>query len=275
MMTDSLPRFATGLWFLLTLVLVSCAGELESLTPPPTPTPFPPDIYIGLSDSAAPLAELVSRRYETATGRSAPIFLEGSDDTLLGDLDQGIIEAAIVLQLPADSQFWFNPVALDGVVMIVHPDLPADNMTSSQLKSILSGSISNWAEIGGPDLAINVLNREPGAGARTVLQQRVMGNARFSNLAEVAAADDYMRQEVQTNPGTIGYTMMASAEGQSIRLDGHAATPETVTDQSYPLTTPIYFAAQDEPVGPLRDFLAWVQSSDGQAVIGEKYGRVR
>jgi phosphate transport system substrate-binding protein len=263
-----------GVWCLLLLLLAACAGEPVPGPPPPTLTPFPPFLYIGLSDSAAPWADLVGPAYTAATGNAAPIFLAGNDEFLRQDVQQGALEAATVYELPPESKLWFTPVALDGVVIIVHPDLGVDNLTGDQLRGILSGSITNWAEVGGPNLAINVLNREPGAGARDILLQRIMGNANFSGLARIAATDEYMQQQVVANPGSIGYTLMAGARAKVLGLDGHDATPETIADQSYPLTTPLYFVAQAEPGGPLRDFLAWIQSPHGQAVLDEKYGRV-
>jgi phosphate transport system substrate-binding protein len=80
---------------------------------------------------------------------------------------------------------------------------------------------------------------------------------------------------VAATPGAIGYTMMVSAGERSLLVDGHAASPDTVEDQSYPLTTPIYFVSLAEPTGPVRDFLAWLQSPEGQAELREKYGQVR
>lgn len=264
-----------GTWWLVLFLLAGCAGEPESVPSPPTLTPFPADLYIGLSDSAAPLANLIGASYQDATGNAPPIFLAGNDEALRNDVQQGVLEAAIVYHLPADSQLWFTPIALDGVAIMVHPDLIVDNLTSSQLRDILSGSATNWIEVGGPDLAINLLNREPGAGARDVLLQRLMGNARFSGLARIAATDEFMQREIAANPGTIGYSMMGGAKGTTVQLDGSQATQEAVADQSYPLTTPIYFVTLAEPDGPLRNFLAWVQSPEGQAVLGEKYGQVR
>lgn len=273
-MLRAIQRLVPGLWLPL-LLLVACASEPVPSSPPPMFTPFPPDLYIGLSDSAAPLADLVERSYESATGKRAPIFLVGNDQTLLDDLEQGVLEAAIVYHLPADSEFWFNPIAVDGVVMIAHPDLAVQDLTINQLQDILSGTTVNWSELIGTDLAVELLNREVGSGARQLLEGRVMQNSRFSNLAQIAPTDEFMRQEVSRSPGSIGYTMMASVEGESISLDGHAASQNTVADQSYPLTTPVYFVTRVEPVGPARDFLAWLQSPGGQDVLGEKYGRVR
>lgn len=274
-MTRLRGQIRPGVWCWFLILLVACAREPELASPPPTLTPYPADRYIGLSDSAAPIAELVREAYEEATGNAAPIFLTGNDQALRDELEQGALEAAIFYQLPEGSQFWFTPIALDGVVVITHSDLPVDQLTSSQLRGILSGDITNWAEIGGPDIVINLLLREPGSAPRDILSQRIMGNARFSPLAHIAASDSFMQQETLADPGSIGHTMMASARSEALSLDGRPPTTETVTDQSYPLTTPIYFASLAEPSGPVRDFLAWLQSPGGQAVLGEKYGRVR
>lgn len=263
--------------FLATLILMtaSCSGEPESVTPFPTFTPYPPDLYIGLSDSAAPLADLVRPAYVGASGRSAPVFLPGNDQALLGDLQEGVLEAALVYNLPAGSDFWFSPVALDGVVIVANPDLGLENLTGGQLQAILGGSIDNWAEISGRDLSVALLSREAGSGTWEILRQRVMQNSRLSGSARIVASDEVLMQEVIATPGAIGFATMGNAGDSAIRFEGHKATPETVADQSYPLTTPIYFVTLTEPQGSMRDFLAWLQSTGGQSALGEKYGQVR
>ena len=273
--SDIRPRVFFGV-LLLAILLSGCGPEQVSPNTPPTLTPHPPDLYIGLSDAALPLADLVVEPYESESGRSAPRFIAGNDETLLLDLEQGVPEAAIVHHLPADSTHWFSPVALDGVVFLVNRDLGIGELSESQIQDIYGGSIVNWATVGGPDLPVKVYSREPGSGAMAVLQNQIMGNVPISSLAQIAAGDDYMRQAVTTNPGAIGYSMMGSVDGQSaLLLDGQAATVDTVGEQLYPLTTPIYFVAREEPEGELRAFLAWLQSPDGQNVLGEKYGQVR
>lgn len=256
-------------------LLTACASEPDSLPPPATLTPYPPDHYIGLSDSAASLADLVSDAYEAASGRPAPIFLAGSDQALLNDLQQGVLEAAIMHHLPADTQLWFNPVALDGVVIITNPDIKVDDLSAAQIQAIFGGTIDNWAGVGGPDLPVNLFSRESGAGAWDILSERLMENVPLSGLARIAPTDEFMRSQVAAVPGAIGYAMMGSAGDDALLLEGHTATPDTVADQSYPLTAPLYFVTQTEPEGALRDFLAWLQSPAGQAILSEKYGRVR
>jgi phosphate transport system substrate-binding protein len=85
-----------------------------------------------------------------------------------------------------------------------------------------------------------------------------------------------MRAQVASTPGAIGYGMMGNVnESLTTRYEGNTATPDSVAEQRYPLTVPIYFVAQAEPEGRTRDFLAWLQSPAGQRIISEKYGHVR
>lgn len=47
------------------------------------------------------------------------------------------------------------PVAIDGVAIAVNRNLPISNLTVRQFCQIYDGSITNWREVGGPDLPIN------------------------------------------------------------------------------------------------------------------------
>ena len=270
-------RPAVILWFLLLTTLLTCCTSVpESPAPIPTLTPYPPDSYIGLSETAAPVAEIVSAAYENESGLAAPKFIMASDQTLLNDLEQGALKAVIIHHLPAGSQAWFSPIALDGLVIITHPEVGVTNLTGSQLQHVFGGSVDNWADVGGPDVPIRLYSRESGSGAWSILQEQVMKNVPLSGLAQIAASDDFMKEQVDSNPGAIGYTMLGGAGNYStILFEGQAATPDTVGEQLYPLTTPIYFVIPVEPEGELRDFLAWLQSSTGQKILSDKYGQVR
>ena len=46
------------------------------------------------------------------------------------------------------------PIAIDGLAIAVNPNLDIPGLTIDQLKSIYTGKITNWKQLGGPDLAI-------------------------------------------------------------------------------------------------------------------------
>ncbi|NEO43999.1 MAG: hypothetical protein F6K53_37985 [Moorea sp. SIO4A1] len=46
------------------------------------------------------------------------------------------------------------PVAINAIAVAVHPNLKVPGLTISQLKDIYTGNITNWSEVGGPNLSI-------------------------------------------------------------------------------------------------------------------------
>jgi hypothetical protein len=270
-------------WGLL-LIVAACQPQPAPL-PVSTPLPPPAVQQIGLSSSAAALAELVAGPFATQAGQAHPQFILANNVTLFADLVAGQLEAILVHHIPAGSPGWFNPVALDGLVIVVHPDNPVENLSLGEVQALFNGRITNWSALGGPDQPVNLISREQGAGTRAILQQRALAEQRISINALIQPDDPSLLAAVAADPLAVGYSMMGTAasrqaqgpavEVKLLSIDGIAPTPATTADQSYPLTAPLYFLSPTEPQGELRAFLAWLQSADGQAVIGEGYGRVR
>jgi ABC-type phosphate transport system substrate-binding protein len=270
-------------WLLL-LILVACQAEPA---PPPAITPSAPSptLRIGLSSSAMALADLTAVPFAAQTNLTSPQFVTGNNAVLLADLNAAQVDAVFVHHIPAGSPGWFNPVALDGLVIVVHPDNPVQNLSLGEVQAVFNGRITNWSTLGGPDQPINLVSREQGAGTRAILQQRVLAEQRISINALVQPDDQSLLAAVAADSAAVGFSMMGTAASRQARgptanvnlltIEGIAATPLTTADQTYPLTAPLYFLSPTEPQDELRTFLAWLQSDDGQGVIGVGYGRVR
>jgi phosphate transport system substrate-binding protein len=79
------------------------------------------------------------------------------------------------------------PVAIDGIAVAVNPKLNIVSLTLSQLQAIYTGEITNWTEVGGPNLEMVPYSRPANVGGdvdffvREVLQNRKFGTqVRFS-----------------------------------------------------------------------------------------------
>jgi phosphate transport system substrate-binding protein len=249
--------------------------------PPPVPTavtstPPPITLRIGVATAAAAVPDLVAAPYAQYTPHAVLQFIPANTETLLADLAAGQLDAILIHHLPPDSEFWFNPIALDGLVIVVHPDNPVTGLSRAEVQAVFNGRLTNWQSLGGADLPIALISRERGAGARTLLTERVMAEQRIHINAQVAAGNEAMLATVIEEETAVGYSMMASAnDTKLLPIDGISPSPNTTASQDYVLTTPLYFVSGAEPMGELRFFLAWLQSDEGQAVLGEKYGRVR
>ena len=55
-------------------------------------------------------------------------------------------------------------VAFDALAVVVNPANPVSKLTREQLEAIFRGKITNWKEVGGPDMRIVVYSRETSSG---------------------------------------------------------------------------------------------------------------
>jgi phosphate transport system substrate-binding protein len=233
---------------------------------------------LGVVSSATALTTWAAEAYQ-ADGVFVE-FVAGNQATLLADLTAGQLNGLLLHQIPAGNENWFNPVAVDGLVIIVHPENPVSSLTLAEVQAVFNGRITNWASLGGPDQPIVLLSREPGAGTRSLLNQRVLAEQRLDINAELVSSNEGLLTAVATTPHAIGYSMMGNSSLADVKLlaiDDILPTRNEVGSQRYPLTVPLYFLhhSPDEPEDELRHFLAWLQSPDGQQRIGTIYGRVR
>ncbi|MFM6562510.1 MAG: PstS family phosphate ABC transporter substrate-binding protein, partial [Microcystis panniformis] len=98
------------------------------------------------------------------------------------------------------------PVAIDGIAIAVHPDLPVSGLTITQLKDIYTGKIRNWRQVGGPNLAIIPYSRrkEDGGTVEFFIDQ-VLEKADFGDNIQYVYSTTPALRKVSQNPGGIYY----------------------------------------------------------------------
>ena len=175
-------------------------------------------------------------------------------------------------------------VALDGLAVVVHPSNPVSQLTLDQLAGIFTGKIKNWKKAGGKDARIVLLSREVNSGTHVYFKEHVLrkGDAasreEFSPEALLLSSSQAIADEVAQNPDAIGYYGMgylsdrqkavsvASAPGGKVA----APTIENVLSGHYPISRPLFFYTRGEPTGDVKEFVEFVLSSEGQAVVSEQ-----
>lgn len=100
------------------------------------------------------------------------------------------------------------PVAIDGIAIAVHPNLPVSGLTITQLKEILTGKITNWKQVGGPDLKITVYARKPSSTFNFIQETVLQGQPLRQDIEVVLTITEGVKK-VASDPGSI-YLVSAS-----------------------------------------------------------------
>ncbi len=105
-------------------------------------------------------------------------------------------------------------VALKGIAIIVHPELNIPGLTLAQLKDIYTGKITNWNQVGGPNLAITPYSLVKNSGIAESFEHVVLQHLPFAeNVTFVPTTTSAVRQ-VARNFGGIYYGSAPEVIGQ-------------------------------------------------------------
>jgi phosphate transport system substrate-binding protein len=188
-------------------------------------------------------------------------------------LVEGVLDVAAMARPPkdeeADQGVEYVEFGQSGVALYAHPGVGVDNLTTAQAISLLAGEIANWSELGGPDMLVILYVRDEGDSTTKALREHIVGDAPFSEKAEVLTSQSDMQAAIEGTPGGVGVgswpsAFAAGADVRPISLDGVAPG-----DSAYPMTGPVgigYLPDGKEAAQPLID---WLLSEQGKTALGE------
>jgi len=95
------------------------------------------------------------------------------------------------------------PVAIDALAVAVNPSLTIPGLTVEQLGDIYTGKLTNWSQVGGPNLAIQPITRPVAAGGTIELfvEQIMKGRGFGATVQTVATTTQAVRKLAQTSGG--------------------------------------------------------------------------
>ena len=131
---------------------------------------------------------------------------------------------------------------------------------------------------------INVVSREEGSGTRGAfielfgVQEKNADGEKVdmtTNTAIVTNSTAVMLTTVAGDANAIGYASLGSLDDSNkiLQIDGVDATVENIKDGSYKISRPFNIVTQDGLNDAAQDFVNFILSSDGQAVV-EKSGYI-
>lgn len=167
-------------------------------------------------------------------------------------------------------------IGLDAMVPIVSLVNPVESLSMTDLSQLLSGEITNWHDLGGPDadITLHLLTRENGLtqGIEDKLL-RPMQTTFGGDIVWHASNADLIHDVARDSLGVGLASISEIGNSKTLEITGPCgfklgAARRTIKTEDYPLTAPmfLYMPARRLPA-LVRDFLSFTRSLSAQIVI--------
>ena len=168
-------------------------------------------------------------------------------------------------------------IGRDAIAVVVNARNPVTTLSTAQLRSIFTGTVTSWQQIGGPDLPVEPFIVGPRSATREVFRNAVLDGARYAGCTEITP-DSAMLAAVAGSPGGVGQISFSFLNGsrgatgvRPVAVDGEL--PD-VANFDYPIARPLYLLWR-EGNAPIEAFVEWTQTADGQRVVMNHFVGIR
>lgn len=165
-----------------------------------------------------------------------------------------------------------NIVAKDGIAVVLNPSVTGvENLDFEDLKNLFCGKVTNWSELGGPDMPVVIVGHEAGSGTRDPFEEILDIKDKCVYANELSGSGAVLIKVAETE-GAVGYMSLALVDDtvKSVSVNEIPPTRENIQNGTYPLNKTMVMATkgkieeQNEMVQALFDF---VYSEEGQKLI--------
>jgi phosphate transport system substrate-binding protein len=154
------------------------------------------------------------------------------------DIGNSDVFAAEKLEAGAAAELVDHKVCTITMAAVVNKSLGVTDLTTDQLIDIFTAKVTNWSEVGGPDMDILLVTRPTSSGTRALFKTWALnGTEEASNQALETDDSGTLLETVQNNEGAIGYVALSylvnNDDVQAVSIDGVAPTLENMYNGTY------------------------------------------
>lgn len=96
------------------------------------------------------------------------------------------------------------PVAIDGLAIVVNPELNINGLSLEHLKSIYTGETTNWNQLGGSNIPIQPFSRHKNEGGTVkMFVEDILGGQPFSSQVKLVSTTTQALNQIAQKPGGI------------------------------------------------------------------------
>lgn len=161
-------------------------------------------------------------------------------------------------------------IAMDAMVVVTGSMAPP-SMTAGDLEKVIAGQIRNWKEVGGEDSIIKLVAPSAATGDFAVLSDDIQALL-SQNSGKILSSN--VATDSRTSPAAFGLCAFHNSRGEnrmSVSASKSSAvfapTPSAISAENYRYTKRVYADLPDTASGALKQFIEYVESSEGQDVV--------
>ncbi|MDZ4064023.1 MAG: substrate-binding domain-containing protein [Coriobacteriia bacterium] len=270
--------FLVLLVLMLPLALTGCESARSK---PTTGEVTSVQIRVSGSGTCLPLLRILTDEYSATHKGVTFTYLPGLHSgggikgVASGDLELGAVSRELTDE-EKDVDLEYVQLSDDGLVVAVHPTVTIDGISSEQVRSIYAGEYDNWAQLGGPDLPMVILDRNEDESAKIILRKYVLGpEVEITPKAVNLFYEPDMVDGLQKTPGAVGYFSLGLGLSRDIpvnylKLDGVEATVANIENGAYEMVRPLGVVAKRPARQQIADFLEWATGDEAADLMQRK-----
>ena len=137
-------------------------------------------------------------------------------------------------------------IGTDDIIVAVHPQTGVGSLTIEQVQQLFNGQATNWKDVGGSDVPVQVWTYSPDEDIQQIFDDTVLAGQPVTSLARLAVSAQAMSDAIGANPGSVGVLTRHWKAGN---------TREALVVAS----APVLAITKSEPQGAVKDLIACLQ----------------
>lgn len=163
-------------------------------------------------------------------------------------------------------------VANDGITIVVHKNNSVKDLSIKQIRDIYTGRVTNWSQVGGPNLPLVIISRDVASGTFEVFNEKVLSGAKVIDSAMMLASNNAVATTVGDTPGAIGYIGLGYVTDKTkiVTVEGVTPSVKTIKSGEYKISRKLYMFTNGKATGDAARFLNFIFSPEGQKIVEEQ-----
>lgn len=286
--------FIVAILMVLTLALAGCAQTDEAADTQADKGTEGADsteageISISGSTSVYPAMEEIVKMYGDANPNVVIDLQAGGSSVGVKQAAAGEVELGMASRDLKDEEISENEgieatvLCLDGVAIVVNKANGVEDLTKDQVKAMYTGEITNWKDVGGADMAINLVTRDEASGTREAFEGLFLGKDDAGEKIEideticaaVVNSNGAVAKTVGGDEGAIGYMSLGIVSTydtiKATKVGGVEATTDNVKNGSYSYYRNFNLITIGAPEGLVAALIDFCKTVDVVSYLEEK-----